>query len=472
MIHLAAQLAEALAHAHARGIFHRDIKPSNILMSPEGRPLLLDFNLSVDERRPNRRIGGTLPYMAPEELSTVYDLPDGARSPGYDPRSDLFSLGVVVYELLTGELPFGDFPWQLPMEEIAAELWQRQAQGPRPIRERNPQVDQRLAGLIDRCLAFDPENRPAKADELAAALRKELTLPRRTTRWATAHRRPVFSAALAATLAVLGTAAFLVLRPPYSARQLQQGLAYYAAGQDDPALDCLNTALRIEPHSRGAIVARARVFQRMGDFRLAFADYEAVDRLAPSATIAACLGYCLSRLAQDEQAAAYYRRSLRCGDDSPAVLNNLGYCGFQLHQLDEAEAYLRRAAQADDTLQAVHHNLVLVFLERGCEGQVIPPEAFVHARRALEIGPQTGDLYRDLAILYAVAAKRDAALAQAAIGHVARSVALGMNAEFFRSDSAFAALRTEHAFQEAIVTPVERKTTAADLLIDPSGEVQ
>ena len=197
-IHLAVQLAEALAHAHARGIFHRDIKPSNVLMSPEGRPLLLDFDLSVDERYSAWRIGGTLPYMAPEELSAFCDPSAHGRAPCYDPRSDLFSLGVICYELLTGELPFGPVPYDRPIEETAAKLRQRQAEGPRPIRERNPQVDQRLAGLIGRCLAFDPEYRPGKTDTLAAALRKELTLPRRTRCWVTVHRRPVLVVASAA----------------------------------------------------------------------------------------------------------------------------------------------------------------------------------------------------------------------------------------------------------------------------------
>ena len=71
MIHLAAQLADALAHSHGRGIYHRDLKPSNVLMTPEGRPLLLDFNLSVDSRLPAWKVGGTLPYMAPEELANL-----------------------------------------------------------------------------------------------------------------------------------------------------------------------------------------------------------------------------------------------------------------------------------------------------------------------------------------------------------------------------------------------------------------
>ncbi len=209
-----AQLAEALAHAHAQGICHRDLKPSNILMLPEGRPLLLDFNLSVDDRHPAWRIGGTLPYMAPEELSVLCEAKPLGGLPEYDPRSDLFSLGVILYQLLAGELPFGPIPCDRPLEAIAVRLRQRQAEGPRPLRKLNGQVDERLARLIGRCLQFDPKLRPEKAHVLAAALREELTLLRRTGRWLADRRRPVLLAASILALMLLGTATFLLLRPP------------------------------------------------------------------------------------------------------------------------------------------------------------------------------------------------------------------------------------------------------------------
>ncbi len=122
VIHVVAQLADALAHAHGRGIFHRDLKPSNVLMAAEGRPLLLDFNLSVDSRLPAWRIGGTLPYMAPEELAKLAHRQSESWTSHYDPRSDLFSLGVIFYELLTGTLPFGSIPQDLPLEEAAGKL--------------------------------------------------------------------------------------------------------------------------------------------------------------------------------------------------------------------------------------------------------------------------------------------------------------------------------------------------------------
>jgi eukaryotic-like serine/threonine-protein kinase len=468
---LGVQLAEALAHAHANGIFHRDLKPSNILMAPDGRPLLLDFNLSVDERRPNWRIGGTLPYMAPEELSALCE--SQPPSPRYDPRSDLFSLGVVLYELLTGALPFGTVAYDRPVEEIAAALRKRQAEGPRPVRERNSRVDRRLAGLIESCLAFEPKRRPKDADVLTAALRRELAISRCAVRWATAHRGLVLTTALIALLVVLGATAYLILRPPYSVRQFQQGLAYYEAGRDDLALQCLNASLSSEPGRSETLIARARVLQRRGNFQLAFADYDLANQMAPSPRIDACEGYCLSQLAQDQQAATYYRRALAAGYDSPAVLNNLGYGWLRLGRLDDAEACLRRAVQADETLQPAHHNLVVVHLQRAIAGKAIPSEAFVHARRALEIGPESGELYRNLAFFYALAIKQDAASAQAAISCVAKAVTHGIDPGTFKSDPAFSALDKDPGFQEALIVPgTFQEPVRAVRVIDPVGEFQ
>ena len=97
---LVARLADGLAHAHERGILHRDLKPANILLGDDGEPLLLDFNLAADTKLRSHAsaalIGGTLPYMAPEHLQA---LKDGTRLP--DARSDLYSLGAILFELLT-----------------------------------------------------------------------------------------------------------------------------------------------------------------------------------------------------------------------------------------------------------------------------------------------------------------------------------------------------------------------------------
>jgi eukaryotic-like serine/threonine-protein kinase len=472
VIHLAMQLAGALAHAHARGIFHRDLKPSNILMSPDGRPLLLDFNLSVDDRQPAGRVGGTVPYMAPEELSSLCGEPGGGRPFCYDPRSDLFSLGVIIYEILTGALPFGTIPCGRPVDEIADQLRRRQAKGPRPIREQNRHVDKRLARLIESCLAFDPDLRPKDADAVVAALGKELTRSRRMGRWLAGHRRLVLIAAAAAMSLLLGLAAFFMLRPAYAVRQFQQGLAYYRAGQDDQALDCLNDSLRADPRQSEALIARARVHQHRGGYELALADYSAAARLAPSPILDASLGYCSNRLAHDRVAARFYSQALEAGYASPVVLNNLGYCWLKFGQLEDAEACLRRAILADGNLQAAHHNLVLVFLQQVYTGKTIPPEAFEHARRAEETGPASAELCRDLAFLYALASQRNAALAKPAAGLVAKAVALGIDAETFKTDPAFSGLQQDPGFQKALLSPqFSPKPPPPEYVIDPSGEL-
>ena len=137
---------------------------------------------------------------------------------------------MIVYELLTGSLPFGTVVCDDSVERNGPRIAPAAGPGPPPIRQRNPQVDKRLARLIESCLAVEPERRPQGAAELAAALRKELSLPRRVRRWAITHRWRV-AAAAAGLAAISWPEPLLALRPPYSVRQFRSGLAYYDGGQ-------------------------------------------------------------------------------------------------------------------------------------------------------------------------------------------------------------------------------------------------
>ena len=93
--------AQALHSAHLKGVFHRDFKPSNVLQDHDGKPFVADFGLAIARHRPRKHAGdvaGTISYMSPEQISGDAHLLDG--------RSDIWSVGVVIYQMLTGELPF------------------------------------------------------------------------------------------------------------------------------------------------------------------------------------------------------------------------------------------------------------------------------------------------------------------------------------------------------------------------------
>jgi serine/threonine-protein kinase len=157
-LRLALQMAEGLAAAHARGIIHRDVKPANVLISEAGQVRLVDFGLAklAGEARLTRPgvVMGTLSYMSPEQFT-------GGE---IDARSDVWSLGVVMYEMLTGHLPF-------EADTEPACIYSIVHKKHRPIQSLPLDILRDLAAVVEKALAKDPEDRFPSAREMAAALR-------------------------------------------------------------------------------------------------------------------------------------------------------------------------------------------------------------------------------------------------------------------------------------------------------------
>ena len=157
---LASQVAEALGAAHERGIVHRDIKPQNVLLGEAGEAKVTDFGIalaasSTSTTSGTNRVFGTASYMSPEQ----------AMGERVGPESDLYSLGVVLYEMLTGTVPF-------EAEGALATALKHVTDQPIPPRERDPSVPEAMDALVMGLLAKDPEVRLGSAFELAGDLRK------------------------------------------------------------------------------------------------------------------------------------------------------------------------------------------------------------------------------------------------------------------------------------------------------------
>ncbi|HWP36697.1 MAG TPA: protein kinase [Gemmatimonadales bacterium] len=160
------EVAWALAYAHAHGVVHRDVKPDNILLEAgSSRALVTDFGIAQVSAAPGitgrGEILGTAEFMSPEQAS----------GEAVDERSDIYSLGVVAYYMLTGRLPFEG-------ETIAAVLGKHITQPAPPLASVAPEVPRHLAQAVDRCLAKNPADRFANGEALAAALSRSLAVRR------------------------------------------------------------------------------------------------------------------------------------------------------------------------------------------------------------------------------------------------------------------------------------------------------
>ncbi|HYL78137.1 MAG TPA: protein kinase [Bryobacteraceae bacterium] len=242
---LAIQLAEGLAAAHAAGIIHRDFKSGNVILVPgkDGdRAVITDFGLARPDRRTDstasisvsgaQLLVGTIGYMSPEQF---------AGGP-ITPASDVYSLGIVLFEMVTGQLPF--------VESHIVQAALQRASGNIPnVRQLAPDLDYRWERVIRKCLATLPESRPSPASAVADALRRRswrIPDPRLT-------RRHWIGVSAAAAVAVLAPLAWYERRQPYvlapdAERWYEQGVAHVHETTYDAARKALEQSLSIDPN--------------------------------------------------------------------------------------------------------------------------------------------------------------------------------------------------------------------------------
>jgi eukaryotic-like serine/threonine-protein kinase len=281
------RLASGLAHAHKRKILHLDLKPANILLTDEGQPMLLDLNLSVDLKQDTSlaTLGGTALYMSPEQLAGFQ-----SKSWMVDGRSDIYSLGIILFELLTRRCPLEVIKG--PAEEIVASLIaSRKAPCP-PVRCWNKAVSPAVESMIRHCLEPDPARRYQDAYQLQEDLERHLSnyplkharepsLLERAAKWRRRHRSLMSTTTMAivATLAValVCFSSWFVLRDSRRDRASMNYLRFHENFEKSQLL--LNTVHDgSQDHlSRGLNLARStmtRYLDGQGDFMPSAPDFE------------------------------------------------------------------------------------------------------------------------------------------------------------------------------------------------------
>jgi len=248
------QIASGLKSLHESGIIHRDMKSSNIMINRAGQAVIMDFGLArqTGQNQGDRKLSsrGTSAYMSPEQ----------ARGEGVDERTDIWSLGVVLYEMLTGHLPFrGDYE-QAVIYSILNEK-------PRPVSDLRGGVPEDITGIVECCLEKDPNTRYQTLDEAIAAVRAALDnltggrrIPAKPGRRRNLVAVPIAAAVVIAAL--FGAYNLFQVDEAGSEVQIPIAVADFDNGTGEPSLDGLSgmLATALDQSRRLSVVSRTRMF--------------------------------------------------------------------------------------------------------------------------------------------------------------------------------------------------------------------
>jgi serine/threonine protein kinase/lipoprotein NlpI len=289
---MVAEVADALDYAHRNGVVHRDIKPSNLLIAPDGRLSLNDFGLARVLEEPGLTMTGefvgTPAYMSPEQVVA-------GRAP-FDHRTDIYSLGATLYELLTLQPPFS----AARRDQVIGQIISKD---PTPPRRLNKRIPFDLETICQKAMEKDPDRRYPTAGALADDLRRfvarhAISARRvgpigRLVKWA--RRRPGMAAALGCALVAIGLAGVFAYqahvaesrrRTDRQQQVLEQALVAAMSGRFDEAMSAIDEAELLGVSTGQVRFRRGQVAYYRGDIKAALADLEQAARLMPDSLAA------------------------------------------------------------------------------------------------------------------------------------------------------------------------------------------
>jgi serine/threonine protein kinase/Tfp pilus assembly protein PilF len=462
-----AQVAEALAYLHDKEISHRDLKPSNILLTDDARPVLLDFNLSAELDASDGRLGGTLPYMAPEQIRAML----GGPTDNLDARADVFSMGVIFYQLLTGALPFGPVSTNLSLERAGNLLLEKQTRGADLARLREIGVDRAVIALVGRCLAIQPDDRFETADAAAAAIRHALRPPARARRWMRAHRLRTAAIIVALVSVLCISGAWLALRKPVHERLYIEGRAAIERGELPEAVELLQQAIQAQPEFTPALHALARAQLALGEHHAASLHYEDLHELTGEPRFLASVGYCNNLMGDHRKAIESYSRAIKGGYRNELVLNNLGYSHQKQGNLPTARQQFEAALRINpDYRPSLQNRAFLEWDWAMLRRTRVRENATTDIESAIRLAPETGKLHFIAACIWCLsdAKNRD----ERVLDHVERAINLGIKPEQFKQGNVFDSLRQDYRMMRLLDRPPHKAPALAaepPAILDPDS---
>ncbi|QDU18316.1 protein kinase domain-containing protein [Urbifossiella limnaea] len=399
-------LADAVAYLHDTGVTHGDIKPANVVVGRGGSPCLIDFNLSTRDAGP-AAVRGTPGYMAPELLEAAGAMATGAALA----RGDLFSLGVMTFELLTGRRPF---PAADPKSFAACAAAARAPLPPLPAG-----LSRAVRRELTACLNPDPGARPESAAGLAAAL----------SGFVTAARTPPAPPPRRAARRVTATALVLVA-------VLTAGSGA-TMGPPDKSPKWALPAPPPPPTTADEFYTRGLARVRADDWSGGVDDFTKSNALRQDRRTVAMMAYCYTVGAKHQEGAEFGGWVDTRRDAPPDVLSNRALSLMKTGKSAEAGDALDRAVAGDPALPAARYNRAVclfgLWRATGAHGG-LDPRAVADLRAVFALGYDTAELRFYAARVFAAGSDVDPALRAEALAQVRAGVAAGKPAAAFRND--------------------------------------